>query len=121
MNTGQNETIAGENLPKEEKAKKESFFDSFFTQEAAIKALPFFFFLAGIAMFYISNRHYAEKNVREIDKVSKELRELRSEYMTTKAELMYRSNQTEVAKRLEHTGIKEAKVPPKKIVITPGS
>lgn len=104
-------------LDEKEIAKEESFFDTYFSQEAVIRSMPFLLFLAAIAMFYISNRHFAERNVREIDKVNKELKELRSEYMTTKAELMYKSNQTEVAKRLEATGIKEAKIPPKKIVI----
>ena len=88
-----------------------------FTEENAIKWFPYMFFLVGIALVYIGNRHFAEKNVREIDKLNRVLKELRAEYMTNKAELMYKSNQTELAKSLESTGIKESKVPPKKIVI----
>lgn len=102
------------NEPKEKEEKNSS---GFFTEASAIKWFPFLIFLVFIAMVYIGNRHFAEKNVREIDKLNRELKELRSEYMTNKAELMYKSNQTELAKSLEITGIKESKVPPIKIVI----
>lgn len=109
-------------VPAEETMPSRGFFSLLFsgdmlTREAAIRALPYFMFLAAIAMFYISNRHHAEKNVREIDRGTKELKELRWEYMTAKAELMHKSKQTEVAKKVEHIGLKESTVPPKKIVV----
>lgn len=102
-------------VDKEVSSEKNS--SKIFTEENAIKWFPYIFYLVFIALVYIGNRHFAEKNVREIDKLNRALKELRSEYMTNKAELMYRSNQTELAKSLEHTGIKESKVPPIKIVV----
>ncbi len=86
-------------------------------KDSAANALPFVLFLTFLAMFYIGNRHYAERNVREIEKLNKELKELRWEYMTTKAQLMYRSKQTEVAKQAGLFGLKESTVPPKKIIV----
>jgi hypothetical protein len=87
------------------------------SKEKAIELLPFFVFLGFIGMFYIGNKHFAEKNIREVEKLNKELKELRYEYMTTKAELMFRSKQTEVVKQTELIGIKESIVPPVKIVV----
>ncbi|AFD07776.1 FtsL-like putative cell division protein [Solitalea canadensis] len=89
----------------------------YLSQQTAVSWLPYFIFLGGIAMFYITNRHFAERNVREIDKANKELKELRWEYMTNKAELMFLSKQTEVAERAEKLGLKESTEPPKKIVV----
>ena len=92
----------------------------FFTpvsKEQVTQWLPFILFLSFLAFVYITNSYYAEKNIRRIDKISQELKELRSEYITTKSELMFRSKQSEVAHHLESSGLKESTVPPKKIII----
>ena len=84
--------------------------------QTIIRNLPFIFFLAAIGILYIANAHYMEKNIREIDQIEKRLYELRWEYMTTKSELEYLSKQSEVAKMVEPSGLKELRQPPKKIV-----
>ena len=83
--------------------------------------LPFLFFLALIAMLYIANSHYAEKNIRELNKISQEIKELRWEYMTEKSDLMCQSKQSEVSKKVEELGLKELVTPPQKIVIKNGN
>jgi hypothetical protein len=90
---------------------------NFLTSEKVVSYLPFIFFLTFIAMVYIGNGYQAENTIRDINRISNELKELRSEYITTKSELMFRSKQSEVAKSLEMYGIKESVVPPKKILI----
>ena len=85
--------------------------------QTIIRNLPFIFFIALIGILYIANAHYAEKNVREIDQIEKQLNELRWEYMTTKSQLEYVSKQSEVAKMIEASGLKELREPPKKIVV----
>lgn len=79
---------------------------------------PFFFFLMFMTMVYIANGYYAEDTVRKINKMENELKELRSEYIYTKSDLMFRSKQSEVAKSVADLGIKESTVPPKKIVVS---
>ena len=86
-----------------------------FRNENMIQALPFIFFLTFIGLIYISNTYYAEKTIREIDRITRELKELRSEYISTKSELMFRSKQSEVAKAIRAWNIKESLVPPVKI------
>ncbi|MBL4754750.1 MAG: hypothetical protein JKY52_14295 [Flavobacteriales bacterium] len=89
----------------------------FLTRENALQRLPYLFFLTFLVIGYIGNIHYAESTVREADVLMKELKELRSEYITTKFELMFKSRQSEVAKSVAHMGLKEPIIPPKKIAI----
>jgi len=91
------------------------FFAKKFNAEAATGALPFILFLAFLGMIYIGNRHLAEKNIRDIDKITKEVKELSWDYKATKAELAYKSTLTEVAKRADTLGVKESIQPPQKL------
>jgi len=91
---------------------------SFMTRENVVDLLPFLLFVSLIGIIYISNSYYSEKNIIRMNVISNELKELRSEYITTKSELMFKSKQSEVAKAVAETGLKESVVPPKKIVVT---
>jgi hypothetical protein len=90
---------------------------NFLSSDGMINLLPYIFFLTFLALLYIANGYYAENKIRDINSLGNELKELRSEYITTKSELMFKSKQSEVAKTLSPYGIKESVVPPKKIVI----
>jgi hypothetical protein len=101
--------------------------DNFFTlllqkgvvsTEAATRMLPFMFFVAFLAMIYIANRHMAENNIRDIDKLSKQVKELSWDYKTTKADLAYKSTLSEVEKKADTLGLKTSVEPPQKIVVT---
>lgn len=77
-----------------------------------VKNIPFFLFLSVLAVIYIYNGHYADKTIRNINQVSKELKELQYEYKTLKSEVMFRSKQSELAKAVAPAGLKELIVPP---------
>ncbi|MES2378018.1 MAG: FtsL-like putative cell division protein [Bacteroidota bacterium] len=119
------EEMVESELIVEEKAVKETpenFLTKFFTQgfistDEATRALPFVLFLGLLGMIYIGNRHLAEKNIRDIDKLTKEVHELTWEYKVTKADLAYKSTLSEVAKRVDTLGIKESLQPAQKITI----
>lgn len=87
------------------------------SKEAATQMLPFIAFIAFLAMLYIGNRHLAEKSIREIDKLNKEVKEMSWDFKTIKADLMLRSTQTEVAKKVDTLGLKEPVEPPKKLIV----
>ena len=93
------------------------FSGNFLSKDNVIHQLPFILFLTAIGLGYIANGYYAEKSVREISHINTELKELKSEYITTKSELMFMSNQSEVARASAPFGLKESTVPPKKIVV----
>lgn len=108
--------------PKSEKKQNESaatnaWINQALSKESAVRVLPFLLYLTILGMLYIANKHYAEKNIRQIEKINKELKELKWEHMTTKHELMFKSKQTELAKTTAAFGLKEAVVPPIKIVV----
>jgi hypothetical protein len=93
------------------------FSGSFLSNEKTLNHLPFILFLALLAVFYIANGYYADDKIREVNRSSNQLKELRSEYISTKSELMFASKQSEVAKAVEAMGLKEPVVPPKKIEV----
>lgn len=89
------------------------------SKEAATDALPFIIFIAFLAMIYIGNRHSAENNIRKIDKLGKEVKELSWDFKTIKADLMFKSKQTEVIKRVDSlVGLRVSVKPPIKIKVT---
>lgn len=81
-----------------------------------VKNFPFFLFLSLLAVIYIYNGHYADKTVRNINTVNKQLDELNYEYKTLKSEVMFRSKQSELSKAVEPLGLKELMSPP--VIIT---
>lgn len=109
-------------VKKKDPGTENMFFKKLFTEgvvskEAATEMLPFLIFLSVLCMLYIGNSHMAVKNVRNIDQLNKEVKELSWEYKSLKADLMFKSKLTEVAKKVDTLGIKELTEPPKKIVI----
>ena len=97
----------------EKKLKVESYFESGFP----VKYLPKILFAVLLSMLYISNTHYAEKATRRIDKMQTEVEDLRADYTTLKADIMYASKQSEVARRVKEIGLKESLNPPFKVVV----
>lgn len=79
--------------------------------------LPFAAFVALLGLLYISNRHLAERTVRTIDHVGREVKELGWDYKSLSAELMNLTTQTEIAKRADTLGLKERMQPPIKLEV----
>ena len=94
------------------------FTDGVVSKESATDMLPFIIFLCVLVMIYIANSHMAMKNIRSIDRLSKEVKELNWEYKSLKADLMFKSKLTEVASKVDTLGLKELIEPPKKLVIS---
>lgn len=92
--------------------------DGVVTKEAATEMLPFLLFLAMLTMVYIANSHMAISNIRKIDKLHNEVKELSWEYKSLKADLMFKSKLTEVGRVVDTLGIKELIEPPKKIIVS---
>jgi hypothetical protein len=61
---------------------------------------------------YIYNGHVAEKTIKDINRSSRELKELQYEYKTIQSELMFQSKQSELVKAVEPLGLKELSQPP---------
>lgn len=82
-----------------------------FKREEASRWLPFVLFLFALVIVYITIQQFSERTVRQTEKINHDIKELRSEYLSTKAELMQSSLQTDIAKKLESSGLKELREP----------
>ncbi len=82
-----------------------------------VQNMPRILFLAALALIYIANSHLAEKKIRRINQLSKEIKELKWEYINVKSELMFRSKMSEVSKSVEQLGLKQLSSPPRKILL----
>ncbi len=113
-----------ENTTKEEKVAKPKtglkaiLTGSFLSRESLLQVLPFVFFMTFLGVCYIANGYQAQKVFRNLSKTGNEIKELRSEYITTKSELMYISKQSQVAAATAPFGLKELTTPPNKIELT---
>jgi Bacteriodetes cell division protein (FtsL-like) len=93
-------------LPASEKQQKPGW-KRFLNYQSIVKQVPFFLFLALLAVIYIYNGHKADKTIRSINKTAKEVEELQWEYKAVKSEVMFRSKQSELVRAVEPLGLKE--------------
>jgi hypothetical protein len=80
-----------------------------------VKHVPFALFLSVLAVFYIANGHYTDNSIRNIGSAQQELKQLQYMYKTLKAEVMYRSKESELSKAVEPLGLKRLEEPPVKL------
>ena len=102
----------GQAIPSATAAPLRQGWKRFLNYQAVVKQVPFFLFLALLAVVYIYNGHYADKTIRNINQTAKEVKELQYEYKTVKSEVMFRSKQSELAKAVEPIGLKELTTAP---------
>lgn len=68
------------------------------------RQIPFIIFLVMIALFYINNRFTYEAQLRDIDRLKKELIDAKYESLTVSEELMQMSRQSYVIDKLREQG-----------------
>ncbi|MEM6317153.1 MAG: FtsL-like putative cell division protein [Bacteroidota bacterium] len=90
-------------MAKKSKAPKESL--SAMAAKWILSNLLFVAFLGLLVTIYIANRHYSEKNVREIQALQDDVERLRWHYLSRKSELMKMTKQSEVAEMVEKRGL----------------
>lgn len=92
---------------------------NFLSKENAVKHLPYIFFLTFILISYIAYDYYAEKVVKQITQLDKELGELKTEETDIKSELSIDSKQTQVVRKVTelNLGLLVSIEPPQKIVV----
>ena len=100
----------------EKKLKLENYFEEGFP----VQYLPKILYVMTLGLLYISNTHYAEKTVRKISNMQAEVEDLRADYTTLKADLMFASKQSEVARKVKALGLKESLKPPYKVEVEEG-
>ncbi|HEY0978244.1 MAG TPA: FtsL-like putative cell division protein [Flavobacteriales bacterium] len=90
---------------------------SFLTRENVLGNMRFILFVAGLMLCYIAYGYWTERTVRELDRTSRELKEMRSEYITVRSHLEQAEQQSRVADGISGLGLKESRVPPRHIEV----
>lgn len=118
----QNKNIEFEE-PKEESSRQFSLRNlidgNVLTQRSVKKQAPFIVLLVLIAFVSIANRNHAEKLVIKANRLQNEVKELRSQAISTSSELMKFSRQTTVERIVHERGLdlNENLEPPKKLIV----
>jgi hypothetical protein len=106
----------------EEKEKSLSFRDlldgNVLTRKAVLKQSRFILLLVLIAFMPIANRNHAEKTVIHLSRLQSDVKELRARSISTSAELVRISRQSEVKHlvNMNELGLEENLEPPKKLI-----
>jgi hypothetical protein len=98
---------------------KELLSGSMVSERIILKNLGYVSLVTVLLAIYIGNRFHAEKITRESSKLLREVKDLRAEAISTSAELMYVSRQSEVYKLIRERGLnlEELKTPPYKLLV----
>ena len=87
------------------------------TTDLVFGNFQYLMFLGFLGIVYIANAHFAEKGVRRIQTMQKEIKELKWEYTSIKSETMYKSMQSQIDESLEPVGLDLENKGPKVIVV----
>jgi hypothetical protein len=98
---------------------KELLSGSMVSEKIILKNLGYISLITVLAAIYIGNRFHAEKITRESTKLQREVKDLRAESLSTSADLMYLSKQSEVFAMIKEKGLnlEELKTPPYKLLV----
>ncbi|MCB9318486.1 MAG: hypothetical protein H6570_04330 [Lewinellaceae bacterium] len=77
--------------------------------------LPYVYFLCGIGLVYIANAHYAEKKMRKIQRLTKEVEELRWQYNSLKSDYLYQSTESQIQQKVTSLELSDRNNAPKAI------
>jgi hypothetical protein len=98
---------------------KELLSGSMVSEKIILKNLGYVALIAFLTAVYIGNRFHAEKITREMTRLQREVKDLRAESLSTSADLMYISKQSEVFNMVREKGLnlEELKTPPYKLLV----
>lgn len=98
---------------------KELLSGSMVSEKIILKNLGYVSLITFLTVVYIGNRFHAEKITRESTRLQREVKDLRSESLSTSADLMYISKQSEVFTLIREKGLnlEELKTPPFKLLV----
>ncbi len=90
-----------------ENKKKVFKLNRWLSYQSIVKQVPFFLFLAALAVVYIYNGHNADKTIRRIGKATSELKDLQGEYKSVTGDVLLRSRQSEMVETVKPLGLTE--------------
>jgi hypothetical protein len=117
---------AEDKQPARQKRKKivsrqmHSVLDGSFLGKGSFRSwIPYIVFLAALGLFYIKLNYTAERNIRKLNQINKELIELHYDYIQMKSVVNLKTQPSTLERELKSVGIKRLDRPPTKIFIEP--
>lgn len=89
----------------------------YLVDENAAKNWFFIIYLIVLSLLMIGNIHVYEDKGFEIEKLNHELKELRTEFVETRSQLMQMKMESSISNKMEEIGIYPSEVPPQKIKV----
>ncbi|WP_026302657.1 FtsL-like putative cell division protein [Psychroflexus tropicus] len=89
----------------------------FLVNDGAFTNWAFIVFCALLAIIMIASSHSAERKVYRVAELNQELRELRSEFVDTRKNLMQQKMESNVARKMKQRSIGLSDKPPYKIIV----
>jgi len=89
----------------------------FLVDEDAKKNWGFIIFLTALALLMISSSHQIDTKVQKIASLNKEKRQLYSQFVATRSDLMKLKMESSISKRLADNGLYVSQTPPQKIKV----
>lgn len=89
----------------------------FLVDEGASKNWRLLIFLTVLALIMIASSHSIDKKVQKIAELNKQKRELRSQFLATRSELMKLKMESSITKRMEEKELFISQTPPQKIKV----
>jgi ribosomal protein L29 len=89
----------------------------FLVSDDALKNWRFIIFLSVLALIMIGSSHSADRKVHEIARLNNEVKELKSEYVDVRMQLMQAKMETKIIKAMERRQLFPSETPPQKIII----
>lgn len=98
---------------------KELLSGSIVTEKIILRNLGYLLLLTLLGAVYIGNRFHAEKITRETTRIQRDVKDLRAESLSTSAELMFISRQSEIYRLVKEKGLdlEELKTPPYRLLV----
>lgn len=89
----------------------------FLVSDDALKNWRFIIFLSVLALVMIGSSHGADKKVHKIAWLNNDVKELKSEYVDVRMQLMQTKMESKIIRAMERRGLFPSETPPQKIII----
>ena len=89
----------------------------FLVSDDAFKNWRFIIFLSALALMMIASSPQADKKVHQIARLSNQVKELKSEYVDVRMQLMQAKMESKIIKAMESRDLFPSEIPPQKVII----
>lgn len=89
----------------------------FLISDDSLKNWRFIIFLSALALIMIASSHSADKKVHRIAQLSNQVKELKSEYVDVRMQLMQAKLESRIISAMARRGLTPSETPPQKIII----